>query len=484
MTEEPSNKDGGEEESFADLFESYSDATSEDLRVGDKVKGKIISVGRDAVFVDTGTKIDGVVDKEELLDQDRLFPYEEGDLLELYVVSVDENEIALSRALSGRGSPVVMQEAFENSIPVEGKVKEQCKGGFVVDIMKKRAFCPINHIDVRFVEKPDGYVGEVYQFLITRYEENGRNIVVSRRELINRELEEARGKFFDQMKVGVELEGTVARVMPYGVFVELFPGVEGMVHSSELTWSRAEKPGDIVKVGDSIRVKVIGIEQGGQGEQVRIALSVKQLESDPWESVASTFREGDKVKGRVTRCRDFGAFVEIAPGIEGLVHISEMSYYKRVLKPQEVVKDGDIVEVMVKEIDPERKRISLSIRDAEGDPWIDVEEKYKVGQTHHGTVEKKEKFGHFIRLEPGITGLLPRSKFKDAASPALIEKRREGETIAVVIEEIDPLKRTITLGPGDSKEESEWQNFTQDASRPLGILGEKLQRALTSKKRK
>jgi small subunit ribosomal protein S1 len=232
MTDEPANKRGDRKETFADLFESYSAGTGEDIQVGDKVKGKIISIGKDTVFVDAGTKIDGAVSKGELLDADGLLPYKEGDVLELYVVSVGENEIKLSRALSRRGSPVVLRDAYEHSIPVEGKVKEKCKGGFVVEIMKRRAFCPINHIDLRFVENPDSYLGEVFQFLITRFEENGRNIVVSRRQFINKELEEARGKFFDQMEAGVELEGKVARVMPYGVFVELFPGVEGMVHSS------------------------------------------------------------------------------------------------------------------------------------------------------------------------------------------------------------------------------------------------------------
>jgi small subunit ribosomal protein S1 len=190
------------------------------------------------------------------------------------------------------------------------------------------------------------------------------------------------------------------------------------------------------------------------------------------------------VNGRVTRCTRYGAFVEIAPGIEGLVHISEMSYKKRVIKPEEIVEVGQTVAVVVKEVDPLRKRVSLSIKDAEGDPWIHLEEKYSVGQSLEGTLEKKEHFGYFISLEPGITGLLPKSKIGESAKSSALEKLREGEPVTVVIEAMSPGERRITLGPGDKVHEEDWQHFVKGAEKPVSSLGQKLQEALRSEKDK
>jgi small subunit ribosomal protein S1 len=478
-------KDGNSTEGkdFSDLLDSYRVEMRGDLRVGDKVEGEIISIGRDAVFVDTRTKTDGIVDKEELLNNKGEMSFKEGDHLELYVVSVSESEIRLSKAISGSGGLDLLRDALEAAIPVEGKVKELCKGGFRVEIMQRRAFCPGGQMDVCFVENPDDYVGKEYQFLITQIEEHGRNIVVSRRELLERELKKARQEFYETLTIGAQLEGRVTRLKPFGAFVELFPGIEGMVHLSELSWSRVEKPDDVVKVGESVTVKVVGIEEDEDSGQLRIGLSIKGVTGDPWNTVEDRFHEGDEATGTVTRCADFGAFVEVAPGIEGLVHISEMSYRKRVLKPQDVVKPGDTVHVIVKEFDAPRRRISLSIRDVEGDPWMEIEEKYHVGQSREGTVEKKEQFGYFITLEPGITGLLPKSRIKDSFQSASIEKLKEGDSIPVTIEEIKPGERKITLAVGDSRDEGDWERFARATEKPLDTLGEKLQQALKSKKK-
>ncbi len=481
MLDNFTNETNGEEEKFEDLLEVYSSRMNEDIQVGDKVKGEIISIGKDTVFVDTGTKIDGLVEKAELLDDDGQLPYKEGDILELFAVSLTGGEIRLSRALSGIGGIAALEDAFENEIPVEGTVKDQIKGGFHVEVMKRRAFCPISQMDLRFVENPVDYVGGTYLFLITEFEEDGRNIVISRRELLNREQEKARKEFFDKTAAGAQLEGTITKLMPYGAFVEIFPGVEGMIHISELSWSRVDKPDEVVNVGDVVSVKLISIEKSEKSEQAKIALSIKQVTGDPWENVNETFSEGDKLTGKVTRCVNFGAFVEIAPGIEGLVHISEMSFMKRVVKTEDEVAVGEVIPVVVKEIDAAKRRISLSIRDAEGDPWMDVQEKYHVGQVVEGNLEKKEEFGYFVTLEPGITGLLPKSGIKRSNQPSLIEKLKPGNTITIIIEEIKPDERRITLGPGDSRDEGAWQDFTKDAQKSLGSLGEKLQQALKSK---
>jgi small subunit ribosomal protein S1 len=475
-----------EEESFAELFESFDGETSEDLQVGDKVKGEIIAIGMDTVFVNTGAKIDGAVSKAELLDENEEFPYGIGDLLELYVVAFDENEMRLSKALSGVGSLNLLQDAYQGKVPVEGKVKEPCKGGFNVTVMGRRAFCPISQIDTKYVETPEDYVGETFLFIIVRLEENGRNIVISRRQLLEKEQEKAKKAFLDTMAVGSVVEGRVANLMPYGAFVELFPGIEGMVHISELGWSRVETPEEVLKKGDPVTVKIIGMEEGKKKGQLKIALSIKQISGDPWETEAPKLRAGEKIQGKVTRLMGFGAFVEISPGVEGLVHISEMSYTRRVVRPDDVVTPGETVSVMIKDVNLESRRISLSIRDAEGDPWADIDEKYSPGQQTAGTVEKKEKFGLFITIAPGVTGLMPRSKISQSSLASAIDKLKVGDPISVAIEEVHPDTRRMTLGPVGGEDAGDWKTYSKPQAASLGSLGslgEKLKEAMKGQKK-
>lgn len=477
------NNNDEEEESFADMLDAYSQGSEEAVRIGDKIRGKIISIGRDSVFIDTGTKIDGVVEKAELLDKTGELTFKAGDTLELYVVALAEDEIRLSKAVSGIGGFQMLKEAYEKAIPVEGKILETCKGGVRVDVLLRKAFCPISQLDLSFVEDSADYVGKTFEFLITTFEERGKNIVISRRALLAREQEKARKAFYETLSVGDVMSGTVTRIMPYGAFVQLSEGVEGMVHVSELSWSKAAKPESVVKVADTVKVKAISVEPDKKPGLMKIGLSMKQLSDDPWNNVGNNFHEGEKVLGTVTRCANFGAFVEVAPGIEGLVHISEMSYKKRVVNPADEVSIGETVSVMIKEINSENRRLSLSIRDAEGDPWVDVSEKYTVGLTLEGILEKKENFGYFVTLEPGITGLLPKSNIRRLSEPAAIEKLKEGDAIPVIIESVIPGERKITLAPGNTADERDWQAFADKSSSSMGSLGEKLQRALSQKKR-
>jgi small subunit ribosomal protein S1 len=477
------NENGEEkEESFAAMLEAYSPGEDADIGVGDKIRGKIVSIGRDSVFVDTGTKVDGVVDKAELLDENGELPLSEGDMLELFIVALSDEEIKLSKALSGIGGLSMLTEAYEKAAPVEGKITETCKGGVRVEVLQRQAFCPVSQIDINFVEDPSDYVGQTFNFLIITLEANGRNIVLSRRRLLAREQEAARKEFYQTLSVDTAMDGTVTRIMPYGAFVQLSSGVEGMVHVSEMSWSKAAKPEALVNVADTVRVKVIGIEPDKRPGLLKISLSMKQFTEDPWISAGEQFHEGDKIQGTVTRCANFGAFVEVAPGIEGLVHISEMSYKKRVLKPEDIVTAGQTVSVLIKEVDLDKRRMSLSIRDAEGDPWIGIAEKYKIGQTVKGILEKKENFGYFVNLEPGITGLLPKSNLGKADKPAELEKLKDGDSIPVMIEAINPGDRRITLTPAETAGEQNWQSFSDASTTSLGALGEKLQLALDKKK--
>ena len=470
-----------DEPSFAELFESYQQGMSEDLKVGDKVSGSIIAMDANSVFIDTGTKIDGVVDKEELTDDSGEFPYTQGDKVDLYVVAMNESEIKLSRAISGIGGINMLRDAYNEGIPVEGKVKAVLKGGLQVEVLHRRAFCPLSQIDVKYVETPEEYVGHTYQFLIKRFEENGRNIVLSRREKLEQEQKAAQEEFLKDLSPDAILEGKVTRLMPYGAFVELIPGLEGMIHISELSWSRLQKPQEAVNTGDNVQVKVLNIQRGPKKDEIKIGLSIRQITDDPWNSVAETVHAGERLEGKVTRCMGFGAFVEILPGVEGLVHISEMSYVKRVLKPEDEVSPGDTVWVMVKEVDSANRRVSLSIRDAEGDPWSDIHEKYTIGQSVDGTFEKREKFGCFVTLEPGITGLVPMSKVSRTSAAGAIDKLQPGDTINVTIDEIHPETRRISLGVSSAKDEQDWQTFAEDSGKSLGSLGEQLKRALEGK---
>ena len=448
-----------EEESFADLFEAYSAGMNENIQVGDRIRGRIISIGTTNLFVDTGTKVDGVVDKSELLDADGQLPVVEGDELDLYVVAADESEIRLSKAISGIGGLNMLMDAWEQRIPVEGKVVAAIKGGFQVEVIKRRAFCPISQIDLTYVDDPETYVGQTFTFLIKRFEERGRNIVISRRDILQKELEASRKAFMAQLDEDAVYEGTVVRIMPFGAFVALAPGVEGLAHISELSWSRLDKPGTH-----------------------KISLSVKQAIGDPWTDASSRIHVGEILKGKVTRCANFGAFVELFPGIEGLVHISEMSYTRRILRPEEVVAPGDEIDVMVKAFELDRKRIALSIRDAEGDPWADIEKKFKPGRTVRGRIEKKEAFGIFVNLAPGITGLLPKSKIAASERAAEIDGLKHGAAITVTIDGVNAAERKISLGTGENADDQGWQEFADGTTGALGSLGDQLQKAMSRKK--
>lgn len=478
----PDQDDG--EMSFEELFESYNDNLGQELAPGDMVEGKIISVGRTHVYIDTGTKSDGVVEKQELLDENGEFPFQAGDVLTLYVVSLNESEIILSKAISGAGKVALLEDAVQNQTPVEGKVTGVIKGGFSVDILGKRAFCPVSQMDVNYVETPEDFVGQTLRFLVTRYEENGRNIVISRRSLLNEEIKAARQAFFADVSQGDTLQGKVIRLMPFGAFIELAPGVEGMAHISELSWSRVEKPDEVVKPGDTVLVKLLSITPQDGQDLPKISLSLKQTATDPWESVDAAFKPGDQVSGKVMRITNFGAFVEIAPGVDGLVHISEMSHTRRVTRPEEVVEKGQDVQVVIKSIDMDAKRVSLSIKDALGDPWTGISVRYKPGDIMEGRLEKRETFGLFIGLEPGVTGLMPVSVLRNAADAKLYDALKPGDAVQVLVQQVDEENRRISLAPPDQKDIEDWKQFAGNKKdKPLGTMERVLMEALNKKKK-
>ncbi len=471
-------------ESFAELFESYEAKAGRELNTGDRVDGKIISIGSQSVYVDTGTKSDGVIEKGELLDEEGNLPYAVGDSIVLYVVSTSESEIILSKAISGAGKEIMLKEAADRGTPVEGKVVSVIKGGLQIDLMGQRAFCPASQMDVKYVENQDEYVGKSFHFRVTRFEEQGKNIVVSRRDLLNEEIQERVNAFLKDHQQGDTVQGTVTRLASFGAFVELVPGLEGMAHISELSWSRVENAADVVQPGETVTVKIIKIESGEKENTFKIALSMKQVTESPWESMDQMFSTGDQVTGKVVRLAKFGAFVEIAPGVDGLVHISEMSHTKRVLRPDDVVSVGEQVQVVIKSIEMDSRRVSLSIKDALGDPWTGATAKYPVNTKIEGIVEKRESFGLFIRLEPGITGLMPSSNIQNAPDRTIYDHLKPGDTIEVVVQALDEEQRRVTLAPPGQKESDDWRQFAGGKSTGGGGTMESIFLEAMKKKKK
>ncbi len=471
-------------EDFASMFESHS-KPSERLQPGQKVTATIIAISGENIFLDVGIKVDGVMERKDILDPQGEPTVGMGDSIEAWVIAVSPQEIRLSRSMSGSGV-AALEDARDSAIPVDGKVTALCKGGYTVDVLGKRAFCPGSQMDAIAMSDPEVVVGRTMQFLITRVESRGRNIVVSHRALMERERKASLETLLENIKEGDVIEGSVTRLAPFGAFVELAPAVEGMIHISELGWARISTPEEAVAPGDIVRAKVLSITQDAKGA-TKISLSRKQAEMNPWENVQEKLEVGAVVAGRVVRLTPFGAFVEVLPGIDGLVHVSEMSWAKRVYKPEDVVTVGTTVQVKIKEIILDSHRISLSMRDAEGDPWGQVATQFSVGSTVTGTVESRAAFGFFVNLAPGITGLLPLANLKNAA-PAL-QKLQAGESVTLMIQSIDVAQRRISLAPEGTEtkeEDTSWKKHTRSApkadTKAMGTLGMALSAAMQRKK--
>lgn len=476
------------QENFAELLANH-EAHADKLRPGQKVKGKIIAISGDDVFVDVGLKQDGVMDRKEILDNEGKETAGIGGEVEAFVIGISSQGIKLSRAMGGSGVEA-LEEAKDAGLPVEGRVKNTCKGGFQVEVLGKTAFCPGSQMEIMPGGQPEEPVGKQMRFLITRIENHGRNIVVSRRALIERERSESLDKLLESLKTGDVVEARIVRLAPFGAFAELAPMVEGMIHLSELSWSRVNSADEAVSVGDVTPVKVLGINHDDKG-RVRISLSRKQAIGDPWEEVSSQFHSGDIVEGKVVRLAPFGAFVEIAPGVDGLVHLSEMSWEKRINKAEDALEPGERVQVKIKEISPDTRRISLSLRDAQGDPWATVEEQFSPGSKVSGMVESKSPHGVFVTLAPGVSGLLPASTIKNAPNSSELAKLASGDKVELVVQKVDTKARRISLAPLNAvnaeEEDKSWREHTKSRPTPStessngGLMAQALQKAFKKK---
>jgi small subunit ribosomal protein S1 len=438
----------GLEEDFAAMLNGSMPANSKRAPSGpgETVQGTVVLIGDDNVFIDLGDKTEGFLTRKQVTDREGNLTVAIGDVVEAYVVRRGAAGVELTRALGGGGdgSDDEVHSAWSGRLPVEGKVQSRNKGGYEVTVFGKRAFCPISQIELDYTEDGDAHLEKTYRFLITKVDGAGKklNIVVSRAELLREERAADAAKTLVTLKEGAQLQGTVRRLAKFGAFVDL-GGIDGLVHVSEISWGRVDDPADILSVGQRVTVEVLSMDLTDDPAKSRISLSMKSCSSSPWDNMADQFQEGGIYPGTVVRIQNFGAFVELAPGIDGLIHVSEMSL-RRVAHPKDVVTQGQAVQVQVLGIDTMRQRISLSMKSMDADPWDSVETRYTPGTSVKGVIENVEDFGVFVELEPGLTALLPNSEMGQAARGPR-QKFRKGDTLEAAILAIDTGRRRLSL---------------------------------------
>ncbi|PKN54818.1 MAG: 30S ribosomal protein S1 [Deltaproteobacteria bacterium HGW-Deltaproteobacteria-14] len=449
-----------EDVDFAALMGDKPQQASEEptFEPGDKVKGvvEVVSLHGQEVFLDLGGKATGYVLKEELRGEDGEITVKQGDELEGIVVGVNSNGVHIKVRLGADVDSRALREAFTAGIPVEGKVIATNKGGYDVLIAGQRAFCPFSQIDVYRLEDPESVVGQVFAFKIT--EMRSGSVVISRAALMRAEQAERAAETAKKLQVGAKLTGRVRNIQKFGVFVDL-GGIDGLVHVSELSWDRVGDPHEAVKMGQEVEVVVLEIDP----EKERIALSMRQTQGDPFETAVGGIQVGEIVTGAVVRLTNFGAFVSLAPGVDGLIHVSDLAH-ARVRHPKEVLNVGDTVKVRVMEMDLERRRIALSLKALAEDPWDAAASKYQPGQAVTGTIESVQVFGVFVTLEPGITALLPASESNTPGTPLQVAFK-PGDTVEAKILRVDSHDRKIAI---TRREDS---GRASDDGRPSGRRG-------------
>lgn len=464
---------------FAAMFGAEPKKRLTYVNPGDKVSASIIAIGSEQVFVELGGKTEGALDRSELLDSEGELAVKVGDVVEAFVVSV-RGGIKLSKGLGkGAENAALLQDAHNQGIPVLGTVSATNKGGYEVEIAGTRAFCPFSQIDMQPTDEPEVHLGQSYQFLITRIEEDGKNVVVSRRKLQEREREDMAAETIEVIAPGAVFEGVVSRVADFGAFVDL-GGVDGLVHVSELSYVRMEHPSELLSVGDTVRVVVLSASELNDPKNRRIALSIKQLQEDPWVTAISEIQVGVTLSGVVSRMEHFGAFVEIGPGVDGLVHISEVSPGRRINHPKELLNIGDEVQVQVIKVDPQKRQIGLSIKSLMDDPWSTAAKSYPVGATVQGVVDSVQKFGIFVSLT-GINGLIPLSQLAEDEAKNVFTRFRPGSDIEARVMAVDADRRRLTLSRREDLEADEKAAFStykaqQQAAPAMGTFADLLKK--------
>lgn len=430
------------------------------LQTGKILKGKVVGKAGDDVVVEVGLKSEGLIHKSEFDDYDDI---EKGDIIEVLLEELEDESgaIKLSKRKADRirGWERVLETKKEGDV-VEGKCMRKIKGGLLVDIGVP-VFLPASQVDIRRPGDIGEFIGKTVRACILKVDEERRNIVISRRKLIEQEREEAKSRLLTSVKEGDFITGTVTNIADFGAFIDL-GGIDGLLHITDMSWGRVNHPSEIVKVGEEITVKVLKIDM----DKEKVALGLKQKEASPWEKIEEKYPVNARVKGRAVNLVSYGAFVQLEEGIEGLVHISEMSWTKRINHPSEVVQLGEEIEVVVLDINKDKQEISLGMKQTEVNPWELVSQKYPAGTIIEGKVRNLANYGAFVEIEPGIDGLLHVSDMswtEKISHPN--EKYKKGDLVKCVVLEIDQDKQRVGLGVKQLTEDP-WLHAIPDAYKP------------------
>lgn len=446
------------DEEFHELADMYETTLSE-IEEKEIVTGIVVSVDEKYVIVDIGFKSEGIVQANEFPSKvlENLQP---GDEVEVFLDKVEDREGQL--ILSRKKADILqawenLESSYETGEVIEGYIKRRIKGGMVVDVFGIDAFLPGSQIDVRPVRDFDAYVGKTMEFQVVKLNMQAENVVVSHRALIESDLEEQRKEILETIEAGQVLEGIVKNITDFGVFIDL-GGVDGLLHITDLSWGRVEHPDEIVSLDQRMNVAVIDFDE----ESKRVSLGLKQLQPHPWDEIHEKYPENTRVQGRVVSIADYGAFIELEKGVEGLIHISEMSWTQHIKHPSQLVQKNDIIECVVLNINEEEKKISLGVKQLEKDPWEDLLDRYPIGSTHTGEIRNLTNFGVFVELEPGIDGLIHVSDLswtENVDHPKEVVER--GDEIEVVILAVDFDNRRITLGH-KQVEDNPWEKYAEE----------------------
>ena len=430
-------------ENFAQLFEESLQTI--ETRPGSIVKGTIVSIERDLVLVDAGLKSESAIPAAQFKNHAGELEVSVGDEVDVALDSIEDGfgETILSREKAKRYEAWVrLEKACEEEEIVKGLISGKVKGGFTVEVEGIRAFLPGSLVDVRPIRDTSHLEGKELEFKVIKLDQKRNNVVVSRRAVIETENSAEREQLLASLEEGSEVKGIVKNLTDYGAFVDL-GGLDGLLHITDMAWKRVKHPSEIVAVGDEIDVKVLKFDK----EKNRVSLGLKQLGSDPWGDIAGRYPEGSRLKGRVTNLTDYGCFVEIEDGIEGLVHVSEMDWTNKNIHPSKVVNLGDTVDVMVLEIDEERRRISLGLKQCKDNPWEVFAKSHNKGDRVSGNIKSITDFGIFIGLDGGIDGLVHLSDISwNVAGEEAVREFKKGDEIEAVVLQVDPERERISLG--------------------------------------
>ncbi|MDO6569070.1 30S ribosomal protein S1 [Alteromonas sp. 1_MG-2023] len=454
-------------ENFAQLFEESLQEL--ETRPGSIVKGTVVSIDKDIVLVDAGLKSESAIPVDQFKNAEGELEIAIGDEVDVALDAVEDGfgETILSREKAKRHEAwVELEKAYDDKVTIKGVINGKVKGGFTVEVNTVRAFLPGSLVDVRPVRDTTHLEGKELEFKVIKLDAKRNNVVVSRRAVIEAESSAERESLLANLEEGHEIKGIVKNLTDYGAFVDL-GGVDGLLHITDMAWKRVKHPSEIVNVGDEINVKVLKFDK----EKQRVSLGMKQMGNDPWQEIASRYPEGTKISGQVTNLTDYGCFVEIEDGVEGLVHVSEMDWTNKNIHPSKVVNLGDTVDVMVLEIDEERRRISLGLKQCIDNPWETFAKSHEKGDKVSGKIKSITDFGIFIGLDGGIDGLVHLSDISwNKSGEDAVRDYKKGDEISAVVLQVDPERERISLGVKQI-EEDPFNKYLTDNKKGAIVVG-------------